>query len=228
VIGKNLQKINQQIALACSRAGRSPEKVKIIAVTKKFSPDAIKQALELNITDLGENRIQEAVPKIEQLPEGITWHFVGHLQTNKAKEAARYFSLIHSLDRYSLARELQKQAEHLSGEIRQPVRALVQVNVSGEDSKHGLEPRELKDFLDEVHRWEALNIEGLMTMAPYVEDPEEVRPVFRRLRELRDSLAVTGLELRELSMGMTNDFPVAVEEGATMLRIGTALFGPRE
>ncbi len=224
MIKENYRHLLERIAESCRRVGRDPGEVKIIAVSKRFPPETINHAVELGIRELGENRIQEAVEKIPQVKGEVNWHFVGHLQSNKVKEAVQYFSLIHSLDRYSLARELDRRARL----EEKKVRALVQVDVAGEETKHGLSPQDLKEFVEEVSRWGTIKIEGLMTMAPFVEDPEEVRPFFRQMRKLRDSVKKPGLELPHLSMGMTNDFTVAVEEGATMVRIGTALFGSRQ
>ncbi len=223
MLRESYNRLLEEISRACHRVGRDPREVTLVAITKKFSPETIREALKLGIKDLGENRMQEAVEKIKQLPGEIRWHFVGHLQSNKAGDAVKYFNLIHSLDRLRLARDLDRRA---SGEGKR-VKTLVQLNVSGERSKHGLPPGELEDFLIEVRRLKGIAVEGLMTMAPLTEDPEEVRPFFRRLRELRDSLEVPGISLRHLSMGMSGDYTVALEEGATMIRIGTALFGPR-
>ncbi|HOA35133.1 MAG TPA: YggS family pyridoxal phosphate-dependent enzyme [Bacillota bacterium] len=222
MLKKNLRHIQMEIAAAARRAGRSPSGIRLVAVTKTVGPDEIREAAALGLRDFGENRLQEAKPKLQLFPE-LRWHFIGHLQTNKVKEVLNAFSLIHSLDRFSLARELQRRAERLDTEAR----CLVQLNISGEKSKFGLSEVELPDFLEAMHGFSRIKIEGLMTMAPYCDDPAETRPIFRRLRELQEACARPGMELKELSMGMTNDYTVAVEEGATLVRIGTALFGKR-
>ncbi len=222
MLEKNLRHIQEEIAAAARRAGRFPAEVRLVAVTKTVGPDKIRQAAALGLRDFRENRLQEARPKLQLFPE-LRWHFIGHLQTNKVKEVLNSFTLIHSLDRYSLAQELQRRAEQLDREAR----CLVQVNISGEKSKFGLSEAELPDFLEAMREFPRIKIEGLMTMAPYCDDPEEARPVFRRLRELQREWARPGMELKELSMGMSNDYIVAVEEGATLVRIGTALFGER-
>ncbi len=218
----NLHEIQKNIAAAAQRAGRSPSEIALVAVTKTVGPDEIRRAAALGLRDFGENRLQEANPKLQLFP-GLRWHFIGHLQTNKVKEVLKAFCLIHSLDRLSLARELQRRSEHLDREAR----CLVQLNISGEKSKFGLAEAELGDFLEAMRDFPRIRIEGLMTMAPYYSDPFEARTIFRSLRRLQKIHARPGMELKELSMGMTNDYIVAVEEGATLLRIGTALFGER-
>lgn len=216
----NLKRLENEIAAAAARSGRSPGAVRLVAVTKTAGPDEVRCAADLGLQDFGENRVQEAREKVRLFPS-LRWHFIGHLQTNKVKEVLAHFTLIHSLDRLSLAEALQRWGDRLDREV--PV--LVQVNVSGEESKFGLEPAALPGFLRAMRELPRVKIEGLMTMAPWVDDPEEARPFFRRLRALRDEHTGPGLALKHLSMGMTNDFVVAVEEGATMVRIGTALFG---
>lgn len=222
MLAENLKVVQKEIVAALSRAGRSGEKVRLVTVTKTVGPEQIREAVALGLRDFGENRLQEAKPKLQLFPE-LRWHFIGHLQTNKVKDVLAGFNLIHSLDRFSLARELQRRAERLDMEAR----CLLQLNISGEKSKFGLAANELPDFLDALRDFTRIKVEGLMTMAPWSDDPEEARPVFRRLRELQQTHARPGMKLRELSMGMTNDYTVAVEEGATMVRIGTALFGAR-
>ncbi len=219
---KNLQEVQKEISAAARRVGRSPSEIRLVAVTKTVGPAEIREAAALGIGDFGENRLQEAQQKLQLFPE-LRWHFIGHLQTNKAREVLTSFSLIHSLDRLSLARELQRRAEQLDLEAR----CLVQLNISGEESKFGLAETELSGFLEAMRRFPRVRIEGLMTMAPFDASPAGVRPIFRRLRELAAAHACPGMELKELSMGMTNDYAVAVEEGATLVRIGTALFGRR-
>jgi len=220
LLAENYRKVKTDLENAAHKAGRSPEEIRLIAVTKSASVEDIKQAAELGVMDFGANRVQEEADKVKSLP-GVNWHFIGHLQRNKVKYVMPVYSTIQTLDRLSLAREVQRCAERFECEIT----VLVQVNVSGEESKFGLSPEELGPFLEQAAAFDRLKIKGLMTMAPFVDDPEEARPYFRRLRELRDQNAAGGLELPELSMGMTNDYTVAVEEGATMVRIGGALFG---
>jgi len=220
VLAENYKALLDNIDQAARRAGRDPETVKLIAVTKTVGIDEVRRAAALGITDFGENRVQEAAEKVANIPE-VRWHFIGHLQSNKVKDVLPAYSLIHSLDRPSLARALQRSAER----INRKVDALVQVNVSGEESKYGLAPENLKEFLNQVSSYDRIIIKGLMTMAPFVDNPEDTRIYFRRLRQLRDENTTGSLNLSELSMGMTNDYMVAIEEGATMVRIGTALFG---
>lgn len=209
-----------QIAEAALRSGRDPGAVKLIAVSKTVGIEMVRRAAALGIEDFGENRAQDAAEKVAAMP-GLRWHFIGHLQSNKVKEVLPAYVLIHSLDRLSLAEALQDQAK----KVGCPAEVLIQVNVSGEQSKFGLAPAELPAFLEKISVFDQVRVKGLMTMAPYLEDPEETRSYFRQLRLLRDANQKEGLALSELSMGMTNDFIVAVEEGATMVRIGSALFG---
>jgi len=216
---KRCAEVKAEIAAAAKAAGRDPREIKLVAVTKTVGVEEVRQAMALGINDFGENRVQDAAPKIAALPKAC-WHFIGHLQSNKVKDVLPFYTLIHSLDRPSLAATLQRTAESFD----QIVDVLVQVNVSGEESKFGLEPSALADFLGYLNGLERIRVCGLMTMAPFVDDPEAVRPVFRRLRELRDIYTTSGNGLNELSMGMTNDYKVAVEEGATIVRIGSALF----
>jgi len=220
LLEENYQRVLTEIGEAARRSGRNPGDVKLVAVTKTVGIVAVRRAITLGITDFGENRVQDAAEKVETIPE-VRWHFIGHLQSNKAKDVLPFYSLIHSLDRLSLAEALQNCAERFD----RIAEVLIQVNVSSESSKYGLKPEELPGFLSEISTFDRLKIRGLMTMAPFVEDPEETRPFFRELRLLRDKNSKQGLELNELSMGMTNDFVVAIEEGATMVRIGSALFG---
>ncbi len=214
-IERNIQEIKKRIASAAKRAGRSPDKITIVAVTKGVEPRDIKIAMEAGVRHIGENRIQEAKIKTEclsLLEPRPTWHMVGRLQTNKVKTAVGIFDIIHSIDSVRLAESVSKRAQSIF-----PV--LLQVNISGEGTKSGFSMTELPKAVEEVARLPNLKVEGLMTVAPFVKDPEEVRPIFRRLRQIRDSL---GLE--HLSMGMSDDFEIAVEEGATLVRIGRAIF----
>ncbi len=217
-IEQNLRELERRIARAAERSGRSLAEITIVAVTKEVEAEAIEVAIKAGIRHIGENRVQEARGKMERLsilePRPI-WHMVGHLQTNKVKTAVEIFDIIHSIDSLRLA---QAVSQHVQSTI--PV--LLQVNVSGEGRKSGFSVAELSQAAEEIARLPRLEVKGLMTIAPMVADAEEVRPIFRKLRQLRDEL---GLE--HLSMGMTDDFEVAVEEGATMLRIGRAIFGER-
>lgn len=217
-IRANVERVREAIARACGRVGRSPGDVLLIAVSKTVEPERIRLAVAAGIPALGENRVQEAREKVEALGRPVPWHLIGSLQANKAREAVRLFDWIHSVDRVELARELSRRA-HAAG---RSVNVLVQVNLGEEPQKGGVAPGELKALLDAVARLESLRVRGLMAIPPAVAAPEAARPYFRRLRELRD-----GAELEHLSMGMSGDFEVAIEEGATMVRVGTAIFGPR-
>jgi len=224
-VRENLRHIKGRVEAAAHRAGLNPGNVKIIAVTKRVPVERVREVLDAGITDLGENRVQELTDKVEQLPPQTRWHLIGHLQTNKVKSVVGRVELLHSLDRWKLALEVDRQA----GEQGVIVPALIQVNVSGEKTKFGIKPSELMDFLAALQELRHVKVKGLMTIAPYVDDPEEARPFFRELRLLarrgNEKLPGSGLEL--LSMGMTNDYEVAVEEGANLIRLGTAIFGAR-
>jgi pyridoxal phosphate enzyme (YggS family) len=215
----NIETIRQRIAAATRRAGRTAADVELIAVSKKVAPELIEEALQAGVTLFGENKVQEAKAKIPQVSSRARWHFIGHLQSNKARDAVALFEVIHSVDSVKLAAELDKWAER-AGKTQN---ILLEVNVSGEARKFGLKPEDVPAALAEINRMPRLQVEGLMTMAPLVEDAEKARPFFRRLRQLRDEL-----NLRHLSMGMSHDFEVAVEEGATLVRVGTAIFGERQ
>jgi len=215
---ENLRELDDRIGRAAEKAGRSPDEVTTIAVTKTVGPELVREAFEAGIRHFGENRVQEAGSKIRQLTaleSTPTWHMIGHLQTNKVPTAIGLFDLIHGVDSVRLADAISLNAQH-----RMPV--LLQVNVSGEPSKSGFPPAEVAAALERIATLPHLEVRGLMTIAPLTNDPEDVRPVFRQLRMLRDSLG-----LKHLSMGMTDDFEVAIEEGATMIRIGRAIFGER-
>ncbi|MBE0465649.1 MAG: YggS family pyridoxal phosphate-dependent enzyme [Candidatus Desulforudis sp.] len=223
-VAQNLERVRHKIAAACRRSGLGPEDVELVAVTKDVGLDAIKQALDAGVKVLGENRVQELVRKYPELP-GVRWHFIGHLQRNKVKPLVGRVELIHSMDRWSLAQELDRQARRFGRVFR----VLVQVNVTGEAGRFGVPPGDLIDFVNRAAGLEGLRVEGLMVMAPFVTDPEEVRPLFREMRGLFERLSDdSGVRMRYLSMGMSSDYTVAVEEGANMVRIGTAVFGPRK
>ncbi|MCK5434681.1 MAG: YggS family pyridoxal phosphate-dependent enzyme [Dehalococcoidales bacterium] len=218
-IGANIEEVELRITRACERVGRSHDTVTVVAVTKTVEPSVVDTAFKLGIRQFGENRVQEAERKIRQLTwlePHPTWHLVGHLQTNKVKVAMELFDIIHSIDSVRLAEVISRRTE-----TTLPV--LLEVNVSGEARKGGFSVVEVAPALEAISRLPRLEIKGLMTIAPLVADAEQVRPVFKKLCSLRDSL---GLE--HLSMGMTDDFEVAVEEGATLVRIGRAIFGERE
>jgi len=221
----NLAEVQRRIEKAAQRAGRRAGEIQMVAVTKTVEVERIKEIVNRGVNILGENRVQEMLEKIPLLPAGIRWHMIGRLQRNKVKYIVGKVDMIQSLDRWSLAEEIQKRAQQ--NNVVVPV--LVQVNLTGEDTKSGLAGNEVFDFLTEVARLENLRVQGLMTIAPFVDDPEEVRPVFKEMRQLAGRLRgkITGVAMDYLSMGMTNDFEVAIEEGANMVRIGSALFGPR-
>lgn len=224
-IAQNIARVQEEIARAAAKVGRNPDEITLIAVTKNVPEDKINAAIRAGVQDIGENRVQEALAKYDAVRGPVRWHFIGHLQRNKVKYVLGRFDLLHSLDRISLAQEIQKRAA-VQGLI---VPCLVQVNVAGEESKFGIPPDELASFLQKVAAFPNLNVCGLMTIAPYSLDPEAVRPVFRRLRELfHQGNYPPEIEMKYLSMGMSGDFTVAVEEGANMVRIGTAIFGPRQ
>ncbi|MEK5464002.1 YggS family pyridoxal phosphate-dependent enzyme [Paenibacillus sp. FSL R7-0210] len=217
----------ERVARACAASGRDASEVKLIAVTKYVSLNTVAAVLEAGLEEIAESRWQDAEPKWNALGHKGIWHFIGHLQTNKVKDVIGKFQYIHSLDRLSLARELHKKAEAAGLEVK----VFLQVNISGEDTKFGLAPEAVEDFLREIAPLDRVKVIGLMTMAPHEEDPEATRPVFRGLRELRDRLNLLGLTpepIEELSMGMSNDFEVAIQEGATRVRLGTVLVGHEE
>ncbi len=217
-VAEQLARVRERMATACRRAGRSPDEVTLVGVSKGVPAPRVAEAHAAGLQDMGENRVQEAADKIEALAgQGIRprWHLVGHLQTNKAKTVTGLFAILHSVDSVRLAQALSRRA-------REPLPILLEVNVAQEASKFGFTPREVASALRSIADLPNLDVRGLMTVAPQTDQPESVRPVFQRLRELRDELG-----LRELSMGMTNDFEVAIEEGATMVRVGRAIFGER-
>ena len=222
-LADNLAALRRRIAAACDRAGRDPASVRLVAVTKYAPIEAVRELLALGHRDLGENRPQQLLERAALLEESRpTWHLIGPLQRNKARKVLPVATLTHSADSLRLLEALDRLADELS--VRP--RLLLEVNVSGEESKHGFTPDELRACWPRAAAFTRLDIAGLMTMAPYAEDPEAARPVFRALRRLRDELAAVGpLPLPELSMGMSGDFEPAIEEGATLIRIGSSLFG---
>lgn len=226
-IQKNLEIINGIIvdtALACSR---KPEDVLLIAVTKKKSTETVKEAIQSHVGHFGENYIQEAIKKIDTIGKGkICWHFIGHLQSNKAGIAVKYFEYIHTVDSFKLAKEIDRQAKA----INKIQKILLQVNISNEKSKSGTDAEDTVELVSRIHTFENISVQGLMCMPPYFDDPEQTRPFFRALLKIKDDIKAhqfSNVPMNHLSMGMSNDFKVAVEEGSTMVRIGTSLFGER-
>lgn len=225
----NWNAVQERIRRAAERVGRSPHSVEVVAVTKGVPVELVTPLMGTGLTAVGENRIQEALPKYKMAPwsDKVEWHFIGHLQTNKVRQCLQIADLVHSVDRLRLIREIHRRAEALDLDR---VRVLLQVNISGEDTKFGLAPKEVPTLLEEAIPYDRVFVEGLMTMAPFEEEPQNARPVFRQLRLLGEKLARRGFprfEMKYLSMGMTNDFEVAIEEGANLVRIGSALFGQR-
>lgn len=238
-IAGNLELVLKSINNAAAGSGRDPSGIKLVAVSKTIELQRILEAVKAGVIALGENRIQEARDKISELgsqiepplhnigkgmTEGLEWHLIGNLQKNKAKTAVQIFDLIHSLDSISLADELNRQAQR----INKIQRVLVQVKLSMETVKHGISEESLMGLLEKVSDMAYLKLEGLMTMPPFFDDPEETRPYFRKLRKIAEKVSRKGFPVIDLSMGMTNDFQIAIEEGATILRIGTAIFGGRD
>jgi pyridoxal phosphate enzyme (YggS family) len=227
LIKEQIEIIRQRIAAAARTSGRPASDVRLMAVTKTVDDQRIMQAIDAGVDMIGENYVQEARRKIELMGKSIAWHLIGHLQTNKAKYAVRLFDMIHSLDRIELARELDRRSR-MAGVV---TKALIEVNISGEETKRGVAHRDALPLIREVSTLENISVQGLMTMPPWFDDPEEARPFFVALRELRERVAAENLprvEMRELSMGMSQDYEVAVEEGATIVRIGRSIFGERE
>jgi len=223
-IKENLLSVTERIEKAAKRVGREPGEIKLVAVSKTVEVDRIKEAIEAGVSILGENYVQEAQKKIEVLGGPVAWHFIGHLQSNKAKYAVRLFDMIHSLDSLPLAEELNRRAEQ-AGRI---MKVLIEVNISGEATKFGLDEARVFDIARGILNFKNLSLEGLMTMPPYFESPEMSRPYYIKLRELKERMVREGTPLNELSMGMSNDFEIAIEEGATFVRVGTAIFGERK
>ena len=225
-IAENLSRIEERMAEAAIRSGRAPGSVKLVGVTKTVDLDRIKEAVSAGLQILGENYVQEARDKIRELKDRVSWHFVGRLQTNKAKYAVKLFDVIQTVDSLKLAQELNRRAQPLGRTI--PI--IIQVNLASEVSKGGVEPSECLSLIRHVSVLENLQIRGLMTMPPFFDQPERARPYFAQLRELSQKIAeaqVAGVEMNELSMGMSGDFEAAIEEGATLIRVGTAIFGER-
>ncbi len=227
MVKENLMEVESRVQAACKRAGRPREDVLLIAVSKTKPVELIREIMETGTKDFGENKVQEMCNKIEEIKEPLNWHLIGHLQRNKVKYIVDKACLIHSVDSIRLAEEIQKEAVK-KGVSKVPV--LIEVNMAQEESKDGISASETEELVREIAKLPNLQIRGLMTIAPFVDDPEENRVHFQAMRKLRDQLKamnIPGVEMTELSMGMTNDFEVAIEEGATMIRVGTAIFGER-
>ncbi len=221
-IPTNLQIIRERIEVAARRSGRDPREIELVAVSKKHPPEQIREAWDSGQELFGESRVQEALVKIPLLPSNLRWHFIGHLQSNKIRKMLPLFELIHGVDQLQTARDLDR----IGGELGMLPRVLLEVNISGEPSKKGFDPKALEQIIEEMLSMPRLQVEGLMTMAPLAGEAESSRPYFSGLRDLRDQLAQkTGIPLATLSMGMSGDFEIAVEEGATLCRVGSSIFG---
>jgi len=227
-IQENLDKINKQIINTANSCDRNPDHIQLIAVSKRKSVEAIKESLKAGVTHLGENYIQEAVKKIDIIgKKSACWHFIGHLQSNKAKIAVKYFEYIHTVDTLKLAKEINKQA----GKNNKVQKILLQVNIAEEETKSGTKTKEVIELAEKISLFENLSIQGLMCMPPFFPDPEQARIYFRQLKQVQEK--ITGyhfnhVSMEHLSMGMSNDFKVAIEEGSTMVRVGTSIFGERD
>lgn len=225
-IKDNIFAISRNISDICIKKGKDPDGITVIAVTKTVDTDHINHAIKCGIRNIGENKVQEIMVKYENIEKNVNWHLIGHLQTNKVKYIIDKVVLIHSLDRIGLAEEISKRAERVG--LQKDV--LIQVNVAQEETKFGIEYEEIDSFAEQLSRFSGIRVRGLMTIAPYYEDAEMARPVFRRLKEKYDMLVAAGIpnvDMKYLSMGMTNDYVVAIEEGSNMVRIGTGIFGAR-
>jgi pyridoxal phosphate enzyme (YggS family) len=234
MLRENVSSILKRMSDAAARSGRSPDGIKLVAVTKTVELEKIREAFYAGLRIFGENRVQEAqkkipnfraetIPRFDKAGLDVEWHLIGHLQKNKAKYAVQMFNLIHAVDSAELAGEINRQAE----KINKIQRVLVEVKLSEEESKHGVSEQQLIELLSKISGMNNLQLEGLMTIPPFFEDPGKTRPYFSRLKELGTNAEISGYNMRELSMGMSNDFEVAIEEGSTMVRIGTAIFGER-
>ena len=223
-IGKNLSQVRERMERAATKVGRDPAEIRLIAVTKTVPIERVKEAIRAGATIIGENYVQEARNKSEEIGQtGIEWHFIGHLQSNKAKYAVRLFDLIHSVDSIKVAQALDTRAA-VEGKVMD---CLIEVNISQEESKFGITSEHTLTLAQEMTKLKNISLKGLMTMPPYFDDPESSRPYFIALRQLKEAMEEENIPLSELSMGMTTDFEVAIEEGATMVRVGRAIFGER-
>jgi pyridoxal phosphate enzyme (YggS family) len=235
IIRENVLRVMERIERAARKAGRDPKEINLVAVSKTVEVARIKEAIEAGVSILGENYIQEAQKKIEEIGrpacterfvEGrpLSWHFIGHLQSNKAKYAIRLFDMIHSLDSHPLAEELNRRAE----QANRVINVMIEVNLSKETTKFGTDEDRVLNLAGKIQTLQHLSLEGLMTMPPYFDSPEMSRPYYIALRELKERMVKEGIPVKELSMGMSHDFEIAIEEGATYVRVGTAIFGPRK
>jgi PLP dependent protein len=226
-ISDNVKAVQERIAAACLRAGRRLEDVQLVAISKTFPAECVREAYDAGLREFGENRVQEAAGKKPALADlDIAWHLVGHLQTNKARTARELFQWVHSVDSVRLAQKLHQAAASAGARLR----VLIEVNLAGEESKTGARAEDVSPLAEEISRLDSLELRGLMVIPPFAQNPEDTRPYFRRLRELAAQVAgkeIPGVAINELSMGMTHDFEVAIEEGATIVRVGTGIFGSR-
>jgi len=226
-IKENLDNIYSRIKVAAEKSGRTLDDIKLIAVTKTIDTDRIKNVYDYGILDMGENKVQELLLKYDKLDQSCKWHLIGHLQTNKVKYIIDKVQMIHSVDSLQLAKEIDAQASKLSKIID----ILIQVNVSGEESKFGISPDEVHEFIKIISRFRNISLRGMMTIAPYAKNPEDVRPVFKKLNNIYIDIkreSIDNINMDYLSMGMSNDFEIAIEEGASIVRIGTGIFGNRD
>jgi PLP dependent protein len=223
-VKQNLLKVKERIEGAAQKAGRDPKEIKLVAVSKTVDVPRIKEAIEAGVSILGENYVQEAQKKVEALGKPVSWHFIGHLQSNKARYAVRLFDVIHSIDSIPLAEELNRRVEQPDRVIK----VMIEVNLSKEATKFGTDEERVLNLVKRIQNLNHLSLEGLMTMPPYFDSPEMSRPYYVALRELKERMIKEGTPMKELSMGMSNDFEIAIEEGATYVRVGTAIFGPRQ
>jgi len=223
-IKENLLRVMERIEKAARKVGRDPNEIKLVAVSKTVEAARIKEAIGAGVSILGENYIQEAQKKIEEIGRLVSWHFIGHLQSNKVKYAIRLFDMIHSLDSIPLAEELNRRAE----QANQAIKVMIEVNLSKEAAKFGADEERVLSLARRIQNLNHLFLEGLMTMPPYFDSPEMSRPYYIALRSLKERMVKERIPMKELSMGMSNDFEIAIEEGATYVRVGTAIFGPRK
>jgi len=224
---KNIYKVKENIKLACERVNRDVSEVTLVGVTKTIDEDIINESLKYGITDIGENKVQEVRRKFENIEKGVNWHLIGHLQTNKVKYIVDKVSLIHSVDSIKLAKEIDKR----SRDINKVMEILIQVNVAEEESKFGITKHNVDEIVKEISKLNNVKIVGLMNIAPFTSDMDEVRGYFKEMKEIFDSLSnkmYNNVEMRHLSMGMTNDYVIAIEEGATIIRVGTGIYGKRD
>lgn len=227
MIADNIKIVENDIKNTCGKANRDPKDITLIAVTKTIGADRINEALETGVKNIGENKVQEIMEKYDKIEYAPNWHLIGHLQTNKVKYIIDKVNLIHSLDSLKLAKEIDKRARNTN----RIMDVLIQINIADEDTKFGLSYSELDDFIKEIAEYENIRVQGLMAIVPYVINPEEVRPYFRKMKAIFDGLKNSSYEninMKYLSMGMTNDYQVAIEEGSNMVRIGTGIFGERD